>query len=619
MCGIFGIIGLDSDKSKRIIQVMAQAVVNRGPDGDGFFFAEGVALGMRRLSIIDLVHGWQPLYSRNKKVVAFQNGEIYNHLSLRCELEKRGYDFLTRSDTEVLAHGFDAWGMAGLLKRVDGMYAVAILDLDQRMLFVGRDRFGEKPLFYCQAAGWFAYSSDLLTLAALPGVDADLEVKGLEQYLALHFVPGIRTIVKGILRVGPGEWISVPLDHVDRVHRERYFRQPLGPIGRISDERLAELVQQAVQSRLIADVKVGVFLSGGLDSSLVAAIAAKQSPGLATFSIGFGSLEHDESGYAKQVADFIGSDHHHYLFDSERFVNLLPKVAAALDEPVGDQATLPLYWLCHEASQQIKVALSGEGADEVFAGYDYYRNFSTRPSLRMYLRFLLKRQIKAPELVRLINNSSPNSPSGFPLLTDFAGRAALLEEPANDALDDWEESFITWLDSATNPLQRASAADLETWLPDDLLIKFDRMAMAHSLEGRAPYLTPTLVDAALHLPDEERMTNAKSKVALRRIARQWLPPNILARRKQGFVLPMKRWITEWFALHGGVAAYLANHPIPGLNASRVASLIEEDLSAGVQRERLLFALLLLFEWYSAAQVRIGALRKAYLANRNCVH
>jgi len=351
----------------------------------------------------------------------------------------------------------------------------------------------------------------------------------------------------------------------------------------------------------------------------VAAIAAKQSPGLATFSIGFGSLEHDESGYAKQVADFIGSDHHHYLFDSERFVNLLPKVAAALDEPVGDQATLPLYWLCHEASQRIKVALSGEGADEVFAGYDYYRNFSTRPSLRMYLRFLLKRQIKALELVRLINNSSASSPSGFPLLTDFAGRAALLEEPANDALDDWEESLITWLDSATNPLQRASAADLETWLPDDLLIKFDRMAMAHSLEGRAPYLTPSLVDAALHLPDEERMTNAKSKVALRRIARQWLPPNILARRKQGFVLPMKRWITEWFALHGGVAAYLANHPIPGLNASRVMSLIDEDLSAGVQRERLLFALLLLFEWYSAAQVRIGALRKAYLASRNCVH
>ena len=619
MCGIFGIIGLHSDSSSPILRVMGEAVVNRGPDGDGFFFAEGVALGMRRLSIIDLVHGWQPLYSRNKKVVAFQNGEIYNHLSLRSELEKKGYSFLTRSDTEVLAHGFDAWGMTGLLQRVDGMYALAILDLDQRMLFLGRDRFGEKPLFYCQSSGWFAYSSDLLTLAALPGIQTELETKGLEQYLALHFVPGIRTIVKGILRIAPGEWISVPLDQVERIRRERYFRQSLGPLRRISDDTLTELAQHAVQSRLIADVKVGVFLSGGLDSSLLAAIAARQSPGLATFSIGFGSPDHDESAYAKQVADFIGSDHHHYVFDSERFFNLLPKVASALDEPVGDQAMLPLYWLCREASQQIKVALAGEGADEIFAGYDYYRNFSKRPDLRMYLRLLLKRQSRAPELVRLINNSPAMSPSGFPLLTDFAGRAALLEEPANEGLDAWEHSFMTWLDSAANPLQRASAADLETWLPDDLLIKFDRMAMAQSLEGRAPYLTPDLVNAALHLPDEERMANGKSKIALRRIAQQWLPPNILARRKQGFVLPMKHWITQWFVLHGGAAAYLANHAIPGLNARRVLSLVQADLQAGVQRERLLFALLLLFEWYSAAQIRIGTLRKAYVADRNSVH
>jgi asparagine synthase (glutamine-hydrolysing) len=232
---------------------------------------------------------------------------------------------------------------------------------------------------------------------------------------------------------------------------------------------------------------------------------------------------------------------------------------------------------------------------------------------------LLKRQSRAPELVRLINNSPAMSPSGFPLLTDFAGRAALLEEPANEGLDAWEHSFMTWLDSAANPLQRASAADLETWLPDDLLIKFDRMAMAQSLEGRAPYLTPDLVNAALHLPDEERMANGKSKIALRRIAQQWLPPNILARRKQGFVLPMKHWITQWFVLHGGAAAYLANHAIPGLNARRVLSLVQADLQAGVQRERLLFALLLLFEWYSAAQIRIGTLRKAYVADRNSVH
>src|SRR5215475_1167862 len=183
MCGIFGFIDSSSSHLHHVAKVMGQAMLNRGPDGDGFFFDDGIALGMRRLSIIDLAHGWQPLYARNKSIVAFQNGEIYNHQILRRELESKGYVFLTHSDTEVLAHGFDAWGMAGLLQRVDGMYAMAILDLDQRTLFLARDRLGEKPLFYCQRGDWFAYSSDLLTLAALPGIDAELDAQGLERYL----------------------------------------------------------------------------------------------------------------------------------------------------------------------------------------------------------------------------------------------------------------------------------------------------------------------------------------------------------------------------------------------------------------------------------------------------
>jgi len=613
MCGIFGLIGSIESSPAHIAKVVGRRMLHRGPDGEGFFFADGVALGMRRLSIIDLAHGAQPFFSRNKSVVAFQNGEIYNHPALRRELEGQNYKFLSRSDTEVLAHGFAAWGMAGLLERIDGMYAISILDIAQRTLFLGRDRFGEKPLYYCQNREWFAYSSDLLTLAALPGVGAEVDSQALANYLALHFVPGERTFFKGISRLLPGEWLSIPLDDPEKISRSRYFRQALGPPRQISPDVLATLLEKAVQSRLISDVPVGIFLSGGIDSSLVAAIAAKYSPGIATFSMGFTSSEHDESKYAKKVAEQIGSQHHHFMFDCESFIDLLPRVAAALDEPIGDQATLPLYWLCREASRHIKVVLAGEGADEVFAGYDYYRLFAPRPGLRESLRRLLKHGAVSPSINRFIDNPVPISSSGYPLLTEVATRLALVEGAVSRPMDEWERCLLDWLDGAANPLQRATAGDLAAWLPDDLLVKFDRMAMAHSLEGRAPFLMPELVDAALHLPDYQRMARGMSKIALRHVAQRWLPEILCQRRKQGFTLPMKNWIKQWFTLQGGVGAYLSCHEIPGLQMKSIHRLIESDLAAGVQRERLLFALILLFEWYDSARSQIAGLRREYSA------
>lgn len=612
MCGIFGVIGSGLANLPHIAKTMGQAMFSRGPDGDGYYLQEGVAMGMRRLSIIDLAHGWQPLYSREKRVVAFQNGEIYNYKKLREELEASGYIFQTHSDTEVLAHGFDAWGMEKLLSRVDGMYAMAILDLDQRRLYLGRDRFGEKPLYYCQRDGWLAYSSELLTLAALPGVTAEIDRHGLEKYLALHFIPGDKTIFDGIYRLSPGETLSVSIDQPKKIDRSTYFRQPLGGARRISDDALAQLVEQSVCSRLVADVPVGVFLSGGLDSSIVAAIAAKQSPGISTFSMGFGSEEHDESKYAKQVAELIGSKHHHFTFDCDHFVDLLPKVAAVLDEPIGDQAMLPLYWLCHEASQHVKVALAGEGADEIFAGYGYYREYSPRAGIRSYITQLIKQRPISPRVDRLIQNSIPITPSGFPLLTDIAGRAALLKAQDDGAPDDWERSFINWLDLAGDPLQRATAADLATWLPDDLLVKFDRMAMAHSLEGRAPFLMPELVDAAVHLPGTRRMANGVSKIALRQIANRWLPKSILERRKQGFVLPMRDWIAQWFSLHGGVSEYFHSQEISGLNTQEIVRAVNEDMLAGINRERFIFSLIMLIEWFKHSQAKIAALRRSYI-------
>jgi asparagine synthase (glutamine-hydrolysing) len=580
MCGIVGVVDpVQGRVSPALVASLARLMLPRGPDGGGHFFAGPVGMAMRRLSIIDLAGGWQPFFSRGGRVVAFQNGEIYNHELLRKQLEHHGYCFHSASDTEVLAHGYAEWGPAGLLERLDGMFALAILDLDRRELHLARDRLGEKPLFYTERGGRFAYASDLRVLESLPWVDATVSREALDYYLALHYVPGDATIFEAVRRVLPGERLVVPID-APQPRRFRYYRPPLEGGPDVSDDELAERIVEAVESRLLADVPVGVFLSGGLDSSIVAAVAARKQRHIATFSMGFGSAAHDESPYAATVAAAVGADHHHFLFDHDAFHALLPRVAAALDEPVGDQALLPLYWLCQEARRHVTVVLSGEGADEVFGGYSYYADPGRYRALG-----------------RLVDNPRPVTPSGFPLVIDAMARGRLLGRERT-SVPAWEEKLIAWLDQSADPLQRATAADLTTWLPDDLLVKFDRMSMAHSLEGRAPYLAPPIVAAGLGLPPSERLKGPLSKVALRRIASHWLPPEILARPKQGFVLPMALWLKQWFEARGPAAVYFRDCPIPDLDPAALAQLVEEDLLQGVRRERLLFALVLLAEWYA---------------------
>jgi asparagine synthase (glutamine-hydrolysing) len=611
MCGIVGLIdNVAGTVPPQLLWTMRDVMIERGPDGEGHYLEGAVGMAMRRLSIIDLEGGWQPFFSQAGRIVAFQNGEIYNYRQLKRQLETKGHKFSSESDTEVLAHGFGEWGAAGLLERLDGMYAIAILDREQRKLHLARDRFGEKPLFYTFAEGRFSYSSNLLALATLPWVSDEIDTESLNRYLALHFVPGDATIFKAIKRVLPGERLVVPLDD-PRPQRFRYYAPRLTDARKISDDELSELLEEAVGSRLVADVPVGVFLSGGLDSSLIAAVAARKQPQIATFSMGFHSSAHDESHHAKLVAKTVGSEHHHFHFDEESFKGLLPKVALALDEPIGDQALLPLYRLCQEARQHVTVALSGEGADEIFAGYGYYRKYLQSNGWRGKLKAQLVRASASPlHLNRLTENAEPATPSGFPLLTDVAGRHSLTGKEAT-AFDEWEHSLFDWLNQSADSLRRATATDLATWLPDDLLVKFDRMSMTHSLEGRAPYLHPKVVEAGLGLNQSQKMDGENSKVALRRIAGKWLPQEILQRPKQGFVLPMAKWLAQWFAAQAPIHDYFSMRPLPGLDATKVANLVEHDISAGVQRERLLFALVLLVEWYQAFKGKQYQLAKKY--------
>jgi asparagine synthase (glutamine-hydrolysing) len=603
MCGIVGYVSADPDDAALLGPLLA-CMVHRGPDGAGAHHSPPVHIGVRRLCVIDPNGGWQPLTSRDGRVVVFQNGEIYNYRELRSQLTQRGYRVRTQSDTEVIAHGYDAWGLNGLLQKLDGMFAIAIHDLDRNVLCLARDRFGEKPLFFARSGSKFGFGSTLLSVAAMPWVADAIDPLALRRYLALHFVPGERTILRDVRQLLPGESITLELGSM-RAEPHRYYQMPITQPRRISDDELADALETAVTSRLVADVPVGVFLSGGLDSSTVAAIAAKHNPGIATFSMGFDDRQVDESQHAAAVACVIGSEHHSFVFDQTHFPTLLAEVSEKLDTPIGDQALLPVFWLSREARKHVTVALSGEGADEIFAGYSYYRRFAQAAS--WWRRLVTNSWLRMRPATALVSEREAMTLSGFPILTNAEERLRLAG-PLRNLADPWEEDFLHWVSRASDPLQRATAADIGTWLSADLLVKFDRMSMAHSLEGRAPFLSPRLAEYGLSLPPSQRM-GVMSKVALRRLARKYLPSELLDRPKQGFVLPMTRWLADWFRDCDGPGAYFGSRSIPGLDRAALTEMTEADLSVGVRRERLLFAIVMLHEWWRSFGCQRDALRR----------
>src|ERR1043166_2483433 len=611
MCGIIGLVD-DRQKLGARMRILRAAMAKRGPDGEGEYIDHHIALGMRRLAIIDLKTGDQPMEAAKGQILAFQNGEIYNFRDLRRVLVSKGCHFVSQSDTEVLAHGYAVWGLAGLLDRLDGMYALAIFDRRKGLLHLARDPLGEKPLFIAQRPQCFAFASSLLPLAALPWVDQTIDPRALDQYLALHYVPGDATILKGIRRILPGEAITLSIESL-KVIRSRYYRPKTGAMRPLEVETLSAMIEQAVCSRLVADVKVGVFLSGGVDSSLVSAIAAPHSPGIRTFSMGFADQSYDESAFADVVARHVGSEHTRFIFDRDSFADLIPEVAGALDEPLGDQALLPLYWLARAAATQVKVVLSGEGADELFGGYFYYEPLTRTPyrsHAYSWLRGLLsafrgQRDCRA----RFLDATRNATPSGFPLAGELYAREVVTKRRFDDP-SSWEVDVLQWLERASCPLQRARAADVATWLPDDLLVKLDRMTMAHSIEGRAPYLQRALVDAALALPDEQIISNGKNKHLLRQVAERWLPPEIFQRPKQGFNLPMRQWLGNWIEKQGGARTYFSGVSVLGLDGDATSELVGADLAAGTIRDRFVMALILLIEWHRGLANKTAALERA---------
>ncbi len=569
MCGIAGFFGQgDADVLRR----MADRIRHRGPDGEGFAvdMDAGVYLAHRRLAILDLAGGQQPMSTADGSLTIVFNGEIYNFRELREELTRLGAQFRTdHSDTEVLLHGWRQWGEA-LLPRLNGMWAFALIDRTRACAFLSRDRFGKKPLFWSRRGDTLVFASELTALREHPSVSTTLSRRALQKYFGYGYVPAPLTFFEGVDKLPAGHSLTFDLaTRTTRVARwwhyqpESFDTRPADAEQRWTEE-FSALLDAAVARRLVADVPLGCFLSGGLDSSTVAALAMRHAgrDRLKTFSIGFEEASFDETRYARQVAAHIGADHQVETLSIRRALDILPDLAARLDEPIADASLLPTYLLCEHARRHVTVALGGDGADELLAGYDPFRALRyarayeacvPKPVHRaisllaarlpvshgyMSFDFRVKRTLRGldhPAHLWLPTWMAPLAPSELAELFDAP---IDLDDLYSEAIDAWDDC------ASTDAIERTIAFYVRLYLQDDILVKVDRASMLHSLEVRAPFLDIELVDFLRRLPADMKLRGSTSKFILRRAAQSLLPSDVLTRGKQGFGVPIGRWLQD---------------------------------------------------------------------------
>ena len=571
MCGIAGIClcggtGLAENAAAQV-DAMCRAMRHRGPDGQGVWSGDGVCLGHRRLSIIDLAGGAQPMHSADGRYHVTFNGEIYNFPELRKELEARGQRFRTTSDTEIILAGWQVCGH-DCLRHFDGMFAFALWDAQEKRLFCARDRFGKKPFFYTLQQGRFFFASELTALTTLPELTFTLSPEALMRYLAYEYVPTPQTMYAEAASLPPSHWLEI---HEGRLRLERYWELPFPDEqdARGEEEICAayhELLARAVRRRMISDVPLGVFLSGGIDSSIVAGLMAGQSSTpIKTFSIGFQEASYDESRYARIVARRWNTDHHERILSAEECAEHLPQIISRMDVPMADASVAPTWLLSGVTREKVTVALGGDGADELWAGYEHYIGYKVATWYNA-LPGCLRRGILEP-LCRLLPSSSgyinprlavqtflrgAHAPDWLRVQTlltalDPAAQRELLAHPDTAFLTEerlfapTREHFEHW-PAGPAPLARAFHVYARQYLLDDILVKVDRCSMLHSLEVRAPFLDRDAAEFVARLPIRHKLRGFKRKYLLKRAFADVLPPEILHRNKRGFQIPVAAWL-----------------------------------------------------------------------------
>ncbi len=577
MCGIAGIVDFEGgdavDRQSRVRE-MARIIAHRGPDSDGFYSDTHASLGHRRLAIIDLESGDQPMSTPDGRFHIVFNGEIYNFREVREQLEKKGHQFRTNSDTEVLLLGYVEW-QGDLVERINGMFAFAIWDARDRRLFLARDRFGKKPLYLCRIGKKVIFASELKSVLASGLVEAKIDNRAVMDYLSFGFIPVPRTIFSAVSKMPSAH---VRLEDATGSTETPYwtlrFGNPVTRSPRQIVEEFADLLDEAVRCRLISDVPLGAFLSGGLDSSLVVASMARiADEPVKTHTIGTNDHDTDESGIARETARFLGTDHHEFTVEPNA-VDTLQRIAWHMDEPFADPSVLPTWYVCQMTRQSVTVALSGDGGDEGFGGYTFrYVPHRAEASIRRFIPAAMRSLAFGP-----LSSIWPRH-AGLPRplrLKSILGNLAVSDAEAfyrdllilneKDLLSTVKRDFVAQLcgydgfetvsrfyseDQDADALSRSQYADIKFYMTDDVLAKVDRISMAHSLEVRAPLLDYRVLEFAASLHPGERMSFRKGKLPLRALAEKRLPTSILEQPKRGFSIPVQAWLRSELKDFGG--------------------------------------------------------------------
>ncbi|MDQ6670245.1 MAG: asparagine synthase (glutamine-hydrolyzing) [Chloroflexota bacterium] len=620
MCGIAGVVG--SLRSHRAtLQSMTDALRHRGPDGEGSVWLDDVGLAMRRLAIIDVAGGDQPIYNEDGSVCVVYNGEIYNFLELRQELESRGHHFATKADTEVIVHAYEEYGVEAV-ERLWGMFALALWDAREQRLLLARDRLGKKPLvYYADSSGGLAFASELQALLAHPSVPREINPRAIDDYLTYLYVPAPTTAYREVKKLPPGHCL---VWQARRITVEPYWKVQFAEKLRISEDDAVDqfgvLLRDAVRRRLIADVPLGAFLSGGMDSSSVVAEMAELSTArVKTFSIGFGERDFDELRFAQQVARRFDTDHHELVVEP-RALDILPTLVRHYGEPYGDSSALPTFYVAQMTRQHVTVALNGDGGDEVLAGYE--RHWGARIAARYdtiprFVRHGLIRPLvplvpeprqrraflrRAKRFMVAAHMSPADRYLHWVGAFSAAQKSALYTPELTESLGGNQSAH--WLrdtlagEPLLDPVDAVLRADTLLYLPEDLLAKVDIASMASSLEARSPFLDHRIVEFCAALPSSYKLHGRTSKWLLRRLMRDRLPAEILSRPKMGFGVPVGEW------LRGELRPLLEDTLLSPAAVNRgyfrhqaVQSLVDDHLTRRVDRTAHLWGLLMLELWF----------------------
>ena len=618
MCGIAGMIGREGETiTDEQVRRMTNTIVHRGPDDEGIFAKSNVGLGMRRLSIIDLSGGSQPIYNEDRTVAVVFNGEIYNFPELRKDLEGRGHRFYTHTDTEVIAHLYEEMG-ADCVKNLRGMFAIALYDERQHSLLLARDRLGKKPLHYAWHGGQLLFGSEIKTILALRPEWAVVDREGLLQYFYFGYIPDPHTVFSPIRKLPAGHLIEYR--NGDLKIRQYWDLPEYSTHPHMSeDECLGEMerrLQEAVRIRMISDVPLGALLSGGVDSSIIVALMARTSSRpVKTFSIGFRAEKFNESGYARMVAERFGTDHHELVLEPD-IEETLSYLSTMMEEPFGDSSMLPTYYVCRMARRQVTVALSGDGGDELFAGYDRYPSPVERakldalhpfwgPIYRRWIHGLIPAAMYGKNMAW---NASLNERdryldrlSFFPALHRerdlFTREFVKSVEQLSDPLEEYRRLYDGA--PARDRLSRLLYLDTKTYLNGDILTKVDRMSMATSLEVRVPMLDHEFVEWVTALPVEWKFRAGTRKQILKKLAeRLGIPTALLHRKKQGFQMPLVEWMRSQSKTQiWGVLLEPRTLQRGYFNPGAIRSLVDEHMRGRRNRSGLLWRLLVLELWH----------------------